>query len=113
MPDLTIEAVGVCPQWTALYSVAGSGCETHRVHFDHGDNHCSCSAFRYFKRPDYDRTCKHIAAIERHGCLYHPQRNTGPNDLASHGVTVLFHRGDTDEPCPGCGEPMVIVRIAV
>lgn len=112
MPDLTIEAVEVCPQWTALYAVAGTGRDSYRVHFEHGDNHCSCPAFRFFKGPDYDRTCKHIQLIETHGCLYHPQRDTGPNDLVAQGVSVLHHQG-SGSPCPGCGEPTVVVRIAV
>ena len=114
MPDLNVEVMGFCPQYDAVFIVPGST-GSYRVSLDIEGPHCECRAFKYCKVEDEsDRTCKHLALVRAHGCLYDPQgRDPGPNDLPDHGVKILLQKGGYGEPCPGCGEEMLPVRVAV
>lgn len=115
MPDLSIETATICPQNYASFEVAGSKGNTYRVSFDDYGRTCTCPAFKFSAEADYDKTCKHVKAVEAHGCLYHVQgADAGPNDLADVGITLLgVHGSHVSEGCPGCGEPMLAIRIAV
>src|SRR5581483_8167290 len=81
MPDLTVEVVGICPQWASNWEVQGSGDNQYQVQF-HKDEPatCTCPAYRY--SGDYgDQHCKHIETVRKHGCFYHPHdANFGLND---------------------------------
>lgn len=115
MPDLTVEVMGFCPQYDAEFEVPGST-GTYRVSLSLDGPHCGCRAFKYCKvEYESDRTCKHVALVRAHGCLYDPQgRDPGPNDLEGQGVEILALRGGGyGEPCPGCGADMMPVRVAV
>jgi hypothetical protein len=116
MPDLTVETLGFCPQHDAVFIVPGSAPGTrYRVSLGIEGAHCECRAFQYCKVEDEsDRTCKHVALVRAHGCLYDPQgHDPGPNDLPDHGVEIVSQEGGYGEPCPGCGEDMLPVRVAV
>jgi hypothetical protein len=117
MPDLNIEVAGYCPQHNAEFSVPGSGGKTWSVTFDMDGRRCDCPAFQYYKcqaEDESDRTCKHVALVAAHGCLYDPQGgDLGPNDLSDQGIKIVAHDGGYGEPCPGCGDDMMPVRIAV
>lgn len=115
MPDLSIEVMGYCPQHDATFVVPGSRGARYRVRLGVYGTHCECRAFQYCKVDfEPDRTCKHVALIRAHGCLYDPQgRDPGPNDLSSHGVKIVSQGGGYGEPCPGCGADMLPIRVAV
>lgn len=112
MPDLTVEVMGLCPQYEAEYEVPGSSGSTYRVILSLDGPHCECKAYQYCK-DEFDRTCKHIALVRSHGCLYDPQgREPGPNDLPLQSVEIVSQKGGYGEPCPGCGADMLPVRVA-
>jgi hypothetical protein len=109
-----IVTVGFCPQYFASFEVTGSTGNSYTVTLNGAEApaHCTCPSYRYGGSQD----CKHIKAVWDHGCLYNPQwKDAGPNDLGSYGVSVVAYDypGGRTEPCPGCGEAMVPVRIAV
>lgn len=101
--------VGFCPQYHGSWQVTGSRGDVYVVTVGPESGECTCPAFTYSR----DRTCKHITQVWDHGCLYNPQwKDPGPNDHADHGIVLSLPRGG-GAPCPGCGEPMIPVRIAV
>jgi hypothetical protein len=112
-----IATVGFCPQYFATFEVTGSKSNIYQVTLDgaEGPAHCTCPAYAYSK--DDNRTCKHIAAIWKHGCLWNPQwKDAGPNDLDSVGTRLTGTHGRPilqGERCHGCGQDCVAVRIAV
>ena len=114
MPDLNVEMMGFCPQFTGTFEVPGSA-GSYRVSLGPDGAHCGCRAFQYCKVEDeFDRTCKHVKLVRAHGCLYDPQGcDPGPNDLEAYGIEILPHDGDYGEPCPGCGGEMIALRVAV
>jgi hypothetical protein len=109
--------VGFCPQYESTWSVQGSrGSYIVQLHADErAAPSCSCPAFTFFKGEQWDRTCKHLQMIWDHGCLFNPQwKDAGPNDYAQHGLSLVEQGfGGGGEPCPGCGQPMIRVVIAV
>jgi hypothetical protein len=115
---ISIETVGFCPQYYCDWKVVGANGQVYEVTLD-GAEHvpsCTCPAWKFSAHEVYDRECKHIRAIWDHGCLFNPQwRDAGPNDYAAHGITRgAYHVPQTwGEACPGCGEQMIPVRIAV
>ena len=112
MPDLTVEVMGLCPQYQAEFEVPGST-GTYRVSLSLDGPYCGCKAYQYCK-DEFDRTCKHIKLVRAHGCLYDPQgREPGPNDLSTQGIEIVSQEGGYGEPCPGCSADMVPVRVAV
>lgn len=115
MPDLTIETATICPQHCATFEVSGSKGNVYKVSFDDYGRTCDCPAYKHSKGEVYDKTCKHIKSVEAHGCLYHAQgADPGPNDLAAAGITLVAVYGThIEDGCPGCGEPMIPIRIAV
>lgn len=109
-----IVTVGFCPQYVSQWRVAGHHNHVYDVVLNGAEAKpaCSCLAFQY----STDGDCKHVRLIWDHGCLYNPQwKDPGPNDVIEYGATLV--QTDTyavlDQPCPGCGEPMIPVRIAV
>jgi len=112
MPDFTIEVMGICPQYSATFEVPGSS-GTYRVSLGPDGAYCPCRSYQYCK-DEYDRTCKHIKLVRSHGCLYDPQgREPGPNDLQAQGIKILSQGAGYGESCPGCGEEMQPIRVAV
>jgi hypothetical protein len=115
---ISIETVGFCPQYYAEWLVTGSRGDIYIVTLDgaEGVPQCSCPAWNFSPHREYDRECRHIRAVWEHGCLFNPQwRDPGPNDYAQFGITKgEYHVAQTwGEPCPGCGDTMIPVRIAV
>jgi hypothetical protein len=111
-----IVTVGFCPQYYSRWVVQGSQPgSTYTVVLNGAEQlpDCTCPAFRH--APWDGKDCKHVRAVWAHGCLYNPQwREPGPNDWADHGISLLATDTATwPEPCEGCGQPMVAVRIAV
>lgn len=111
-----IVTVGFCPQYYSQWEVQGSKGNTYSVVLNGGEGapYCSCPAFKY--SGEYgNQECKHVKAVWAHGCLYNPQwKDAGPNDYADHGIKMISHDTHTiSETCPGCGEEMIPVRIAV
>lgn len=114
--SLDIVTVGMCPQYTATFEVVGSKDNVYTATLDGPDGpYCSCPAFKYSGEPG-EQNCKHLDRIREHGCLYDPQGvDAGPNDLADVGITITATATGRsyNEPCPGCGEDMIAVRIGV
>ncbi len=114
----TIETAAFCPQYYATFEVQGSKDNVYTVTLSGGEGpaHCTCPAFKYSGEPG-EQDCKHVRKIWAHGCLYNPQwKDAGPNDLEDNGIQIASTDDShviEDEPCPGCGEPCVAVRIAV
>jgi hypothetical protein len=78
-----------------------------------GGASCGCAAFRFSKRPVYDRSCKHIARLWEGGaCLYNPQWKDGTAKPEFRPVRYTYE-AFTGGHCPACGGPAVAVRRAV
>lgn len=75
--------------------------------------HCSCPAFEYWKGPEMDRTCKHIAYVWEHACLWNEQWCEGKAGDLRPIPDSCDYRTVPGETCPVCGGPVCPVRIAV
>lgn len=105
-----IVTVGFCPQYGATFRVPGTGGREWTVALGPEVGHCTCPAFRY----SHDSSCKHLRLVWEHGCLFNPQwHDAGPNDHADVGIVRVTPTRTEGVPCPGCGEPMMPVRVAV
>ena len=115
MPPQII-TVGFCPQYFATFEVAGSKGAVYTVttHGGEAPSECTCQAFHF---SGAESTCKHVKMVWDHGCLWNPQwKDAGANDLAKFGIKLIeIDRPNIirDERCPGCGDDMIAVRIAV
>ena len=111
-----IVTVGFCPQYWSRWEVQGSKGAVYRLTLNGAEHqpHCTCPAFEY--APEDAKDCKHVRKVWDHGCLYNPQwKDAGPNDYAEHGITLIEvdNSRPWPDPCPGCDQPMIPVRIAV
>jgi hypothetical protein len=124
MPDLTIEVALICPMWASNFEVASeSSNDSYLAQFHPYDPaNCQCKSFKF--SGDYgNQYCKHLRKVEENGCFYHPERSQHPGVKAwnefqfeNNGIVWLSSGGSVMEPkqpCPGCGNPMIVVRIAV
>jgi hypothetical protein len=125
MSDQTVEVVKICPMWASNFDVLSSnGSGAYLVQF-HKDSVPSCSCPAYKFSGDYgDQTCKHIKKVKELGCFYHPQFDDcgecfpAWNEFKFDDADVKWLSWTRDvinppEPCPGCGMPLIAVRIAV
>jgi hypothetical protein len=123
VPDLTIETVLICPMWASNFQIKGSGDNIYNVTINPYDPpNCTCPAFK-FSGEYGDQDCKHLRLVRNKGCLYHPQSHPRTGELSwnefkfdDNGIEWLNSGGNVMEPkvpCPGCGNPMIVVRIAV
>jgi hypothetical protein len=121
--DLTMEVAFICPMWASNFQVEGSGENKYDVTINPYDPaSCTCPAFKYSGEWGMQH-CKHINRVETKGCFYHPERSQHPGvktwnefDFDNNGIEWLNSGGNVVEPkkpCPGCGNPMIVVRIAV
>ena len=120
MPDLAIDVVLICPMWASNFQIQGSDDNTYNVTINPYDPpSCTCPAFK-FSGEWGNQTCKHIKKIQENGCFYHPEH--GGKDawnefnFDNNGITWLNSGGSVmtpKKPCPGCGNPMIVVRMAV
>lgn len=121
MPELIAEAVAICPMWASNFEVLGSEDKRYLVQFHKIEPAmCNCPAYQY--SGDYgEQHCKHIDRVFANGCFYHPDiedrsKTWNEFNFDDNGVRWLSsggHRNDPPLPCPGCGSPMVIVKVAV
>jgi len=123
MPDLTIEVALICPMWASNFQISGSSGNIYNITVNPYDPaSCTCPAFK-FSGEYGDQHCKHIDKIQANGCFYHPQSG-GPESggtwnkayFDDNDIEWLNSGGNVAEPqqpCPGCGNPMIVVRIAV
>jgi hypothetical protein len=123
MPDMTIEVAMICPQWASNFQVEGSGDNEYNVTINPYDPpSCTCPAFK-FSGEYGDQHCKHIEKVKHNGCLYHPQMEQyiGVHAWVEHKfddakIKWLNSGGSVvqpEQPCPGCGNPMIVVRVAI
>lgn len=102
-----ITTAGFCPDYYSVFEVPSSdGKKVYRVWLDGLSGGCDCPGFKYRQE------CKHMKKVWDEACLYNPQwHDAGPGTLKP--VERGDHCDQVMEPCPGCGEKMVPVRIAV
>jgi len=84
--------------------------EVYIVTFDgEAGAHCTCKAWLY----SADNDCKHVNRTYLKACMYNPQYCDGhENPIKPRGFA--YTQGlDSNEPCPNCGGPTVLVRRAV
>ena len=121
MPDLTIEVGLICPQWASNFDVKSSNGDADYLVTIHPYDppHCSCPAFK-FSGEYGNQDCKHIKKVRDCGCFYHPQfgelQTWNEFRFEQNGIEWLNSGGNVMEPkkpCPGCGNPMIVVRVAV
>lgn len=75
-----------------------------------GPAHCTCKAFEFSR----DRNCKHVEMVWREACLYNPQWRDGKAKPGLSPEEFTYTEGiGSDERCPACGGPTVLVRRAV
>jgi hypothetical protein len=121
MPDLTVEVVAICPMWASNFDiVSDEGDKSYLVQF-HKDSPptCQCPAYKF--SGDYgDQTCKHIKRVKKLGCFYHPlfEKAHAWNEFNFDDANIKWLSWTRDvinppEPCPGCGNPLIAVRVAV
>lgn len=123
MPDLSIEVALICPQWASNFQIAGSGDNSYSVTINPYDPpNCTCPAFK-FSGEWGNQHCKHIKKVEENGCFYHPERSQQPgvkiwNEFKFDNNEIIWLNSggsvmEPKKPCPGCGNPMIVVRLAV
>jgi SWIM zinc finger len=110
-----IITVGFCPQYWSYWKVQGSKDAVYDVTLNGAESmpHCTCKAFEF--APEDGKDCKHIRKVWEHGCLYNPQwKDAGPNDYEQHGIKLIeTDRAMWPQDCPGCGQQMIAVKVAV
>ena len=123
MPDLTVETILICPQWASNFQVKGSEDNEYNVTINPYDPaSCTCPSFKY--SGEYgNQKCKHITKVMAKGCFFHPQYQVAEYKIAWNGFN--FHRNGIEwlnsggdvanppRPCPGCGNPMIVTKVAV
>jgi hypothetical protein len=120
MPDLTIEVAEVCPMWASNFQVPSSDGTNNYLVQTHKNEPASCSCRAYQYSGAYgEQHCKHIDKLFANGCFYHPQSgekakawnefNFDDNQI----VWLEWSNDPTGSACPGCGNAMISVRIAV
>jgi hypothetical protein len=100
------EVVGFCATYYGVFEIRSSDGETlYEVNPDANNGGCSCKGWEYRQK------CRHMERVWEEACLYNPQwKDPGPGTLEP----VRYLRpGDHYGECPGCGGPLVPVRIAV
>lgn len=108
MPAEIISAAFCADYWSTFKVESSKKGAFYEVTMNGGEGtaHCTCPAYKHSR----DRDCKHIAYVFKHGCFWNPQWYEGGDrtvrPVACHGSTI-------EEECPGCGGPMIAVRIAV
>lgn len=110
------EAIGLfCADYFSDFEVLGSKPGVKYVVSLGGTTfaHCSCPAFAFFKGPEQDRTCKHIAYVWEHACLWNEQWCEGKKADLKPVAGTCDYRTVPEEKCPHCGGPVCPVRIAV
>jgi len=103
-----------CADFYGVFEVEGSKGAKYRVAFGGGEGPatCTCPAYQYAKGAVYDKTCKHIDRVFKEGCFWHPQwHDPGPRTIAP--VETYSPNEVPGEKCPGCGGPVVAIRVAV
>jgi hypothetical protein len=117
--SISIETAGFCPQYGSTWEVPGSNGAVWTVKLDgaQGAPYCTCPRWKFQRKATNDRTCKHIDRVMAHACLFNPQwhETPGPNDYAKFGIRLIGTdtSGQVNESCPGCGQNMIAVKIAV
>lgn len=105
--SVDIVTMSECADFHSVFEVVGSKGDTYHVSYAGGEGgaHCTCPGFKY--RQD----CKHVNETFKRGCFWHPQwHDAGPAEVRPVEVTPHTVPG---EQCPGCGGPVVAVRMAV
>ena len=74
---------------------------------------CTCPAFQFFKGDPSERTCKHVAYVWQHACLWNEQWCDGKADDLDPVPGSCHYQTVPDEACPKCGGPVCPVKIAV
>lgn len=111
-----IEAAVFCADYLGVFMVpASNGKDKYTVTLSgpEGGAHCDCMAFKYFKGPADERTCKHIKQVWDEACLWNPQWHEGGPDTIDPVAHVDVSRFVPGQSCPECGGPVFPVRIAV
>ena len=103
-----------CADYFSDFLVPGSKPGTsHRVSLGGLSAHCSCPAFQFFRGPEMERTCKHIAYVWEHACLWNEQWCEGKADDLDPVAGSCDYPTVQGESCPHCGGPVCPVKIAV
>lgn len=102
-----------CADYFSSFEVPGSRGNTYVVTLGGTAADCTCPAYKFFRGPEYDRTCKHIAYVWEHACLWNEQWCDGKEDDLSPVAGSLTYDTIPGEVCPHCGGPVCPVKIAV
>lgn len=105
VPEL--QSALVCAHWYSTFEVFGT--ERYEISFANHDDvgHCTCPAWEYSPAP---KTCKHVAQVFRDGCFWHPL--TGEHGKIIVGPVRTFAPAPHSRPCPKCGGPTSVIRVA-
>jgi|SRR6516162_1512143 len=119
MPDLTVESMYCCPMWASNFQIIGKTDVYNMTVNPYDPSSCTCKSFK-FSGEYGDQNCKHLIKLTEVGCFYHPQGDEAKTwnefKFDEAGITWLNSGGivaDPKQPCPGCGNPMIVIRVAV
>jgi hypothetical protein len=105
-----------CGQYFADFAVTGSRGDVYVVRLDGPEGMASCECKAWEFAPIDGKDCKHIRKLWAHACLRNPQwHDGGPNDYTEHDIELrrMDVRANGSPPCPACGGPQVLIKIAV
>lgn len=121
MPELTVEVMMCCPMWASNFQIESkkSGNIYNMTVNPYDPSLCVCPSFK-FSGEYGDQDCKHLQLLMANGCFYHPQHGEAKAwnefNFEDNGITWLNSGGNVVEPkqpCPGCGNPMISIRVGV